>query len=319
MCSKALNRPICGFSALLACALAAGSDLTEFRDSVAGARSEGALEEAMSAAPRSVLDDASLRYYFDESYTADFTWDDLRDSLCNELDARIEFEEGPGGPGDVKDAQGAAREILSNPLYTDREEREGRNWLDRAGSRLGERLFELLQKFMPDLNMNLPGLGIAPGTGGLTMLAWFLLGAAILLIVYFVVINFKGVGRRKKRIGGILEDDEPERTADQWLEQAERLQAEGRFREAVRCLYIACLVRYDDGRVARFRRHETNWEHLYRIEASPHNPASVDFRSLTQKFDKVWYGNRVRGIEDVEEFKEVYKRLCEALQIKSAA
>jgi hypothetical protein len=119
-------------------------------------------------------------------------------------------------------------------------------------------------------------------------------------------------------VGGILEDDEPERTADQWLLQAEKLEAEGKYREAVRCLYLACLVRYDDGRVARFRRHETNWEHLYRIEGSSLNPG-LDFRTPTQRFDKVWYGYQVNGPSDVQEFREVYQRLCDQLQLKTAA
>jgi hypothetical protein len=319
--SKALKTLTCAFSALVLAGLSLASDLTEFRDAVAGAESEAQLEKALEKAPAELHTDGSMRYYFEESieYLADERgWRGVKDDLLSEIASLEKFRQGPE-PGRVADPKATAEEILSNPLYTDRREREGRNWLERAGTRLGDRMLEWLQKLLPDRMPQLGGLGLGSFGSAMTTIAWFLIGAVILLVVYFIVLNFRGVGKRKRRVGGILEDDEPERTADQWLEQADALEAAGKYREAVRCLYLACLVRYDDGRVARFRRHETNWEHLYRIEASERNPAHIDFRSATQKFDKVWYGKIVRGPEDVAEFKEVYTRLCEALQIKSAA
>lgn len=319
--SKALKKLTCVFSLVLLAGVALGSDLTEFRASVEAAKDQQQLQAALLGAPESIERDASLGYYTSaslEEVSDGLSWQEVKQAVLEEVDGRIAFEGGTVG-GKVKDPGATANEILDSPLYVDRSERHGRNWLERAGTRLGERMMEWLRKLMPDRLPDIPGLGLGSLGQGVTLVAWFLLGAAILLIVYFVVVNIRRSGKRKRRVGGILEDDEPERTADQWLEQAEALEAAGKYREAVRCLYLACLVRYDDGRVARFRRHETNWEHLYRIEASERNPRQIDFRTTTQRFDKVWYGKMVRGVEDVAEFKEVYIRLCEALQIKSAA
>ncbi len=321
MSLKALKKLTCVCSLLLLAAFALGSDLTEFRAAVEAAESEKALDAALLSAPDSLSGDATLAYYFENSVAElaeDGDWSDVKNEILQSIDGRIAFEKA-GANGQVSEPKETAGEILKNPLYVDRQERKDRNWLDNAGTRIGERILNWLRNLLPDRAPAVGSVGAAPGVTGLTVIAWFLLGAVIILILYFVFRNFKGVGRRRKRVGGILEDDEPERTADQWLVQAEKLEAEGKYREAVRCLYIACLVRYDDGRVARFRRHETNWEHLYRIESSPQNPSEIDFRTSTQRFDKVWYGYMVRGPEDVAEFREVYKRLCEALQIKIAA
>jgi hypothetical protein len=319
-CSKALKKLICGFSALLLCAVTLGSDLTQFRASIEGAKSERALEEAILAAPESLGSEPILQEYI--GHTVDQlehigTWQDVQTRILATIDARLDFE--GAQTGKVDDPSAAAKEILENPIYTGRDQRQSRNWLDNSASRIGERILKWLESLFPDRQPTYGGSGL-PSTSisGFTAVAWFLIGAVILLVAYFVFRNFKIVGRRRRRVGGILEDDEPERTADQWLAQAEKLESEGKYREAVRCLYLACLVRYDDGRVARFRRHETNWEHLYRIEGSPLNPG-LDFRSPTQRFDKVWYGFQVDGPSDVQSFREVYQRLCEQLQLKSAA
>ena len=150
-------------------------------------------------------------------------------------------------------------------------------------------------------------------------------GILILAVIAFLIFAFRkfnwGVASklRKKRVGGLLDDDEPDRSADEWLEQADRLAAEGEFRKAVRCLYLACLVRIDEAGVARFIRAETNWEHLHRIEASTKSPESFQFRTITQKFDLIWYGFRTQGQPDVQEFRAFYVELCKILNIQNAA
>jgi hypothetical protein len=323
MFSKALNRLTCAFSLLLVCVAALGSEVSDYRDALDRAKSRQEFRAVLENPPEVVREDGSLGYY--AAYSLELlesdghgSWTQVRDELVQEIDAYLQFHEGPP-EGQLADPSETAKEILNNPIYIDAEQREGRNWIDKAGTRIGERILEWLNQFQfnaPDMNVGIFGGSLGQG---LTIFMWVLLLVIIGLVLFFVLRHFSGVGRRKRRVGGILEDDEPERTADQWLARAEELEAEGKIREAVRCLYLACLVRYDDGRVARFRRHETNWEHLYRIEASPTNPAQIDFRTATQRFDKIWYGYQVKGPEDAAEFKEVYKRLCEALQIKTAA
>ncbi len=116
----------------------------------------------------------------------------------------------------------------------------------------------------------------------------------------------------------MLDEDEPERTLDEYLELADKLVSEQRFREAVRCLYLACLLRLDEERVIRFHRGQTNWEHLARFESSPKRPPGLDLRSPTQAFDLIWYGMRPTGLEDVEKFRQWYQQVVTSTRAVAA-
>ncbi len=92
------------------------------------------------------------------------------------------------------------------------------------------------------------------------------------------------------------------------------MESEGRYREAVRALYLACLLRFDEALVARFDRAQTNWEHLHRIEGSVRKPQGLDFRTPTSLFDRVWYGYQGKGRDEVNQFRQWYMGITESLQ-----
>ncbi len=326
--SKAQNRLICVFSALLFAALALGSDASEFKAKVAATKSIFEFQILLDAAPGSLRFDTSLKHYFSSTVVRqvelqrrrfadpDVSWEEMRDALIEELDSKIDIET-PKSTGTLEDPKKTAEEILSNPIYVDREDRKDRNWLDGVSGRIGDRLMRWLEELFRNSSSQIsPNINLGLFTG-IRLLFWVLIGGGIAAVLFFVLRNAKFVGRRR-RLGGILEDDEPERTADEYLQMAESLAAESKFRDAIRCLYLACLMKYDDANVARFKRHETNWEHLYRIEASPNNPKK-DFRTLTQSFDKVWYGNIVNGELDYIQFKDYYIELLAAIRMKVPA
>jgi hypothetical protein len=200
------------------------------------------------------------------------------------------------------------QQIKSSAVYRD-EQKQDANWLKGAI----ERLRNLIPKRQPNFP-RMRGLPAAGGAGFLIYLVWFLLFA---LVVGFIIyaLRFVAFGKlKKRRAKAMLEDDEPERTLDEWLALADAYQKEGRFREAVRALYLACLLKFDERNVARFLRGQTNWEHLARIEASPRLPAGLNFRAATQAFDQIWYGHKVRGAVDVDEFRQWYGEVSTALK-----
>jgi hypothetical protein len=145
-------------------------------------------------------------------------------------------------------------------------------------------------------------------------LFWALIAGGLCFLAWFAVKHFKWKQRLQRRASTLLEDSEPERSLDEWLELADRLESEGRYREAVRALYLACLLRFDEALVARFDRGQTNWEHLYRIEQSARKPEGLDFRTPTNLFDRVWYGYQGKGAEEVGLFRQWYLRITESLQ-----
>jgi hypothetical protein len=172
-------------------------------------------------------------------------------------------------------------------------------------------LIDLLPKRGPTTGFQLPQTSIP---GWIVPAMWFLIGGIILTFGYFVFRHFTWKRALTRKAKAVLEEDEPERTLDEWLTLEDEHVAAGRYREAVRAMYLSCLLKFDEAGVARFIRGETNWEHLARISASAKKPESVDFRPPTQSFDRVWYGFHVKGIEDVEVFRSWYGQITEALR-----
>ena len=47
-------------------------------------------------------------------------------------------------------------------------------------------------------------------------------------------------------------------------------------------------------------------------------PADLDFQPATRKFDFVWYGMRVKGLDDVAEMRYWYEQTVERVRKKAA-
>jgi hypothetical protein len=243
----------------------------------------------------------------------------LSSYLIDDPDAHTDPPSGPRAAAEVIELRamaetttehGNARDVASqikhNPFYADPGERESTNWLGRAFQRLRN-----LHWDRPKPKMTTPNLGFLGDW--FILFSWFVLGVAVLCFLLYAAknVDFSKLGFKRKA-KTLLEEAEPDRTLDEWLSLADQLEAEGRYREAVRGLYLACLLKLDEARVARFDRGQTNWEHLARFEASPKRPVGLEFRKPTQAFDLIWYGHRVNGSEDVNRFRQWYRQIVEA-------
>lgn len=233
---------------------------------------------------------------------------DLRDARnwAFSQDYKNRLQESPAA-----EAGQQAKAIRSSPLYSDAGVKPSSNWMARALQRVTDLFgnFRVPRSTRRAAPLPLGALG--------AFLEFLFIGVIILVIggfLYFAVRHFHWQRKLKRRAGALLEEDEPVRTADEWLALAEGLTKQGRYREAVRCLYLACLLRFDEAEIARFVRSETNWEHLARIQSSPFRPPDLDFLPATQSFDRVWYGFQVRGLEDVDQFRIWYGQVMMLLQ-----
>lgn len=206
--------------------------------------------------------------------------------------------------GPVQDPKATARDELKKAGYRDPGKLTSKNWAAHGLDKLWKWLDKELNKLRPSKEPASSGI---LGLDALTPIMWALILLAVAGFLFFAARHFTFAKRRRvAKAGGLLEDDEPDRSADEWLTKADELEARGEFRLAVRCLYVASLVRLDEANVARFRRGETNWEHLHRIEASPSRPVGLDFRPPTERFDHVWYGRQGEGKAEVARFREWY-------------
>lgn len=222
--------------------------------------------------------------------------------------------------GASSEAAELAKRIKSSPFYRDPGERDQSNWMGRGFEQAGDSLTAFLRALLQRNTPDVPNLGAgAISLDWLQFLLWGLLIALVLVFLVFAFRHFQWKSSLERKARALLEDDEPERTRDEYLEEADRLTAEGRFREAVRCLYLACLLVFDEANVARFIRGETNWEHLRRIQSSAALPQDLDFEPATQKFDQVWYGMRIDGVSDVERMRGWYVDISSRLRERAAA
>lgn len=296
---------VSSFSLLAAAAFAAGGPYGDLDSALRNDQGAARLRSDLERARPTWIHDSQMREAVQFLAGSDDAKDRKRaeDEVRQLVALRAAGERVDGGV--AKTAAATAHTIKTSPLYGDPGVQESSNWLRGALERLS------------NLHWNPPKAPSArpPSLAGawLTYTMWFLLGALVLLFVFLALMHVDWKTRLRRRAKTLLEDDEPERTLDEWLQIADRMAAEGRHREAVRALYLACLLKFDEARVARFDRGQTNWEHLARIESSPRFPAGLDFRAPTKEFDRIWYGYQVRGIEDVDRFRVWYTGVTQAV------
>lgn len=187
------------------------------------------------------------------------------------------------------------------------------NWLSTSARAMWERIRDFLEQARPTREQgdgpNLPAWLAWLGQGAF----YLVIGLLVLAVLAFAAYMFRFIQKRaataKRAKSGLLDELEEIKTEDEYLAEADAMIAEGRYREAIRALYLACLLKIDVARITRFDRSETNWEHLRRIESSLTRPADFTFREQTKTFDRVWYGFDIRGMDDVDLFRSTYLQL----------
>ncbi|REJ77465.1 MAG: DUF4129 domain-containing protein [Acidobacteria bacterium] len=94
-------------------------------------------------------------------------------------------------------------------------------------------------------------------------------------------------------------------TQDLFLE-AERLVAEGRFRDGLRKGYIALLFGLGERKVVGLAKHKTNRDYLKDLEK--HGDLKQTVTGLTAQYERHWYGSVEAGEDDWAEFSGGYSK-----------
>jgi hypothetical protein len=144
----------------------------------------------------------------------------------------------------------------------------------------------------------------AASSGGFSSLGWLLLAGLALAVVVLGIILYLTAPRSRltpkpKAVAGT---DKPssENDARQVLgespaalwRQADSLAGDGRFREAVRSLYLAVLALLHRRQFIRFELTRTNGEYVRQVRLSEQAPPELHelFEQLTRMFEIAWYG-----------------------------
>ncbi|AKF05763.1 DUF4129 domain-containing protein [Sandaracinus amylolyticus] len=197
-----------------------------------------------------------------------------------------------------------AAAILARPEFQDHGDARGRGVRE-----LIERLLEWLFRHRDPIEAPItPRAPEIPLPGPLVFLAMAIVVALLVAILLHVTRPLRR-GARVVEAPQLTPDavaDPRERAPDEWVDDAARLAAEGRHREALRALYLATLVALDRRRLIRFEKTLTNGQYLRQM---PDGEARVDFRDFTRRFDRTWYGREPASEHDYRACRDLAERI----------
>jgi hypothetical protein len=115
------------------------------------------------------------------------------------------------------------------------------------------------------------------------------LGVALILYIVIKAIGAENIFRRKSKETILPYDVITENIHEiDYEQELQRLIAEGKFRLAVRLLYLRALKQLSDADVIQWQPDKTNYNYLMEINKPE---LRNDFSRLTLQFDYIWYGD----------------------------
>jgi hypothetical protein len=192
---------------------------------------------------------------------------------------------------DPEAVRAAAREILSQSEYTRHELTWWRQLLYYA-THPWEALADGMDWFFGQL------VGRGPGA----VIAWFFVVALIGGLIFLIVTLTRSTTRDNAVPVGMAPSTR-DRTPAEFLAEAERMEAERRWRQAIRMRYAALLAELGQGGFIRLRPGRTTGEYVVEVRANLPD-ASDAFESATRVFERAWYGKSEPSNGDLEQFKD---------------
>ena len=147
-------------------------------------------------------------------------------------------------------------------------------------------------------------------TGGAgSALAWVILGGLVGVVVLVAVRVGRTVQTDPTRPGPTMQI-EVRRSPIEWRREAERFEAAGEWKNALRCRYRALVADLVARKVVRDLAGHTTGE--YRADVSAALPdAAAEFGGATELFERAWYGDRPTGADENAQFRELADRVVE--------
>lgn len=134
---------------------------------------------------------------------------------------------------------------------------------------------------------------------GLVNVVAYVILAALALFIIYTIYQWRlqarsgagsGVRRPVRNMARALKDGEALAFDDSaWAEEARRRLAAGDVRQAYRALYLGLLSGLHDQRRIVFAPNRTNWQYVAFFRGGQEE--RLEFSSLTEMFDRVWYGD----------------------------
>lgn len=158
------------------------------------------------------------------------------------------------------------------------------------------------------------GLDWTLGTGQWgAFLQGLAIALAVLLIGYAVFRMLQAPANRKLARDGVeitLENLDAyihESDLDRFLREA---LAAGNFALAVRIYYLQTIKKLSERKAIRWSREKTNRDYLSEMKT---HPRFAEFRALTRRFERVWYGNQTLAAPEFAQIEPEFKSFLGAI------
>jgi hypothetical protein len=190
-------------------------------------------------------------------------------------------------PDKVRDM---AKDILARPEYRE----PPKSLWDRINEWIGDVLSRLFE--------NLGFGGGALGAFVSYLLLAVLIGLLVWLFVWIAQSGAWGAGRRADREGDpVILAADAYRSAKDWLAEAQRHEAEGRWSEGLLCRYRALVVQLVERGVIAELAGRTAGEYV--ADVRQRDPARAPaFTAATELFEAAWYGGATTGPAERDRF-----------------
>jgi hypothetical protein len=135
----------------------------------------------------------------------------------------------------------------------------------------------------------------------------YIILAVLVGAVAFLLVRLRGTARFRGNDAGFEFDLEDRRPPQAWLKDAERFEARGEWKQALRCRFRALVGELIELGALRDLPGRTTGE--YRVEMRAFAPAASDaFVGATDLFERAWYGDEATGPEQNARFRDLADR-----------
>jgi Domain of unknown function (DUF4129) len=122
-------------------------------------------------------------------------------------------------------------------------------------------------------------------------------------LLRFYIHNFK---KRNKTTDGSAQTTIKDVSVAQWLLRSQKLQQQGKYRQACRCLYMAVLQRLNDAGIAVHEPSRTDGEYLQLIQQLP-QPAP--YETAIAIHQQLYFGNVEASASTFEQCQQAYQQI----------
>lgn len=139
-------------------------------------------------------------------------------------------------------------------------------------------------------------------SGGAGTIVGLVVLVALIVLVVWLSVRVGRTVRVDRRIDGVRIDEVHRHVPSAWRAEAERLEADGQWKEALRCRYRALVGDLvEDGVLDDVAGRTTGELRADLARTAPHR--SVDFGAATELFELAWYADRPTGPDENARFQ----------------